>query len=234
MIKKYKEFISSVQKKNNQIGFDYFYRKISYPLSFLLYRIGFSANSISIISIALTIFAAILISNGIFFGYFLFMFSYLLDFCDGNIARLNQNAPRSFKNKKIGLLLENLNSNVFLLFFIFSLSAYINPFFSMNSVLMFTLFVISLKLIFRYTLLHASVIDSSNNEKNTENNKIKNVNDLTFTKMFFSKFFFTPSFSIIFFIVTSAFFSEYILVCFFGYYSLDVFWGMLRFFRCFR
>jgi hypothetical protein len=69
----------------------YFYRPISIYLTYFFLKLNISANSITLLSILVTFFASFfLLSGGIInltIGFFFFWLFYLLDFCDGEVAR---------------------------------------------------------------------------------------------------------------------------------------------------
>ena len=80
------------QKKNQiQYAVDFFFFFLSFPAGWLIYKIGLTANQISLISIALTIisfFALIFFSPNYFILIpFLLLLVALLDCVDGNVAR---------------------------------------------------------------------------------------------------------------------------------------------------
>ncbi len=71
----------------------YFYRPVSIYLTYIFLKLNFSANTITLISVLVTLFGSLLIILGgisnIVLGLFCFWLFYLLDFCDGEVARYN-------------------------------------------------------------------------------------------------------------------------------------------------
>ena len=71
----------------------YFYRPVSIYLTYIFLKLNFSANTITLISILVTLLGSLLIIFGgisnIVLGLFCFWLFYLLDFCDGEVARYN-------------------------------------------------------------------------------------------------------------------------------------------------
>ncbi len=126
---RFKEFLkSSGAKEYPQIFFNYFYRKISFPVSYLFLVLGMSPNRISVLSIIFAIAGGIVVfEKKIFAGLIIFMLSFLLDHCDGNVARAwdKLGIARSPANRQKGGLLECLNTNISLFTFFTSLGYYL-------------------------------------------------------------------------------------------------------------
>lgn len=67
----------------------YFYRWISLPITYMLYHLGFTANMVSILMMAFSVYTAFLIVSGkVILGIALWQFWLVLDSVDGEIARL--------------------------------------------------------------------------------------------------------------------------------------------------
>jgi len=75
------------------------YRPISFPLSTLLIRLGFTANQVTSLSLMTLVLAAGLFLMGereyLIWGAFSYALAFILDFADGNIARFH-NCPNYF------------------------------------------------------------------------------------------------------------------------------------------
>jgi len=157
----YKTFLQFAKKKNAAL-FTYIYHPISYPFSFILFKLGFSANAVSIFGILLSILGGVLISNGkLLPGLIIFLLSYILDFCDGNIARIYRDYLKitNPEKQKLGLLLENLYANVSYFFFFISLGYYFYLQTGNINFLLFAVFTYGIKIISRYTSLHVCIVN---------------------------------------------------------------------------
>lgn len=157
----YKTFREYAQKKN-AVLFTYIYHPISYPLSFLLFKLGFSANGVSILGIILSIVGAVCIfTQYLFAGLLFFLVSYILDFCDGNVARVYRNYFKIVDSdkQKLGLLLENLYANVSYFLFFISLGYYFYLQTNNVYILLGAMFTYGIKIINRYTSLHVCIVN---------------------------------------------------------------------------
>ena len=158
----YKEFLAHCRKdvSRTRIYYTYFYHQATYPLSYLLYRLGFTANGVSIVGISISLAGGALIFIGWpILGTSLFLFSYLLDCCDGNIARIHYGYlgnQRSTKTLSLGMLLENFYPNISYPLFFIALGVYLYQ--KTGSLLPVWIAVAAsvIKLVNRYTVLHAS------------------------------------------------------------------------------
>jgi hypothetical protein len=157
----YKTFLANCKKDipRTRVYYTYVYHQVTYPLSYLLYRLSFTANSISILGIIISLVGGVLIfMDWPILGTFLFLFSYLLDCCDGNVARIHyglEGRPRG-DSQSLGMLLENFYPNVSYPLFFISIGTYI---FHQSGLLFFVWIAVAasvIKLVNRYTVLHAS------------------------------------------------------------------------------
>ena len=163
----YKEFLAHCKKdvSRTRIYYTYLYHEVTYPLSYLLYRLSFTANAISIVGIGISCIGGVMIfMHRPILGTSLFLFSYLLDCCDGNVARIHygyEGRPRG-TTQSLGMLLENFYPNISYPLFFISLGAYI--FYQSGSMLSLwiAIFASVIKLVTRYTVLHASHLRRSN------------------------------------------------------------------------
>lgn len=71
-------------------------RPLSFPITWLFLRLGFSANHVSYLAVLVSLFAAVLMGTGdrnvVILGALLFNFFAVLDCVDGNIARVRKQA----------------------------------------------------------------------------------------------------------------------------------------------
>lgn len=162
----YSAFLSCIKKASPQMGFDYVYRKVSHPISYALFVHGFSPNIVSVASILLTIISGfILVYISPIWGLVAFMFAYLLDFCDGNIARAimcSSSNSRESQDRVFGMILENLNTNISATVFFLSLGWYL--FTQSNNVLpiLIAAILVAITLIFRYLKIHYQALRFTN------------------------------------------------------------------------
>ena len=110
----YKHF---AYKGTPQVYFDYIYRAVSHPITYTLLRFGVTPNGITYSSILLAVAGGAVITLGHpIYGLIVFMVSYLLDFCDGNAARvIIKIRGMSYTAQKRGYIFENLNTNLSIL-----------------------------------------------------------------------------------------------------------------------
>jgi len=156
----YKEYIEKAQKSTPQLYFDYLYRKLSHPITFLALRCGLTPNILSCLSIILSLIGGVVVFIGYpISGLIIFIFGYIFDFCDGNAARVViKTTGMPEEKKKFGLLIENFNTNTSLLAMYFSLGYY----FSLSShsfwPLLLGFLVFGLKMTTRYTAYQSSAV----------------------------------------------------------------------------
>ena len=180
-------------RKPSATPFTYIYYPITYPLSYLLFKLGFSANGISLLSIIVSFLGAITIIYGYFIsGVTLFLISYLLDFCDGNVARIHYKylkLSRSEASGKRGYMYESLYANISYFLFFFSLGYYF--YFTEGEKLIYFIlpvFTVGIKIISRYMALYVSML----NNKGVSQKAVEKSADILFaSRSFFNhiKFF---------------------------------------------
>ena len=88
---KFKDLLGKSKRNSDPLFCRYFLRPLSFPIGWIFYSLGIRANSISLISIVVTVIACLLIIFGenqeITLASFLMIFVALLDCVDGNVAR---------------------------------------------------------------------------------------------------------------------------------------------------
>ena len=89
--KQFKNYLSQSKKKSDPLFSKKFYRPLSLFLGWILYRYGFTANSISFLSILLGLISCLCYVSGNYtfslLGSILILFIGITDCIDGNIAR---------------------------------------------------------------------------------------------------------------------------------------------------
>lgn len=150
-------------KKPASSPYTYIYYPITYPLSYALFKLGFTANGISVLSVLTSILGAyVIFREYLVTGIALFLLSYLFDFCDGNVARIHYKylgLSRTEDSKKRGALLENFYANISYFLFFISLGYYFTL--TQASIIYFIAGALAIgsKLIKRYTALHICFIN---------------------------------------------------------------------------
>lgn len=225
----YKEFRSVVKKPTPQMGFDYLYRLFSYPISYILNQLHFTANGVSIVSIIITILSGIiLVTYSPIVGLSGLIVAYILDFCDGNIARFSEHIrpnSRTSRSRIVGIILENLNTNISTITFVSALGLYISySTGSMYSVLISILYI-SVFFLYRYTYMHYQSLVKVHSELN---NAILFKNSFYF-KSFLSKALFNVSTYYLFFLLVLLFWEKNTQVLFISYITLATIYFLLRF-----
>lgn len=229
----YKTFLLFAKKKS-AVRFTYIYYPISYPLSFILFKLGLSANAVSILGIILSIIGGVFIFSGCILSGLLFLLvSYILDFCDGNIARVYRNHLHivDAEKQKLGLLLENLYANVSYFIFFISLGFYF--FTQTNDIRVFLLavFTYCVKIINRYTSLHVCVVNKeivrSIEGRDSHIFKSSTVDNI---KFFFTRIVDNARFYYISFIVAFLFFPDIFLYYFILYAGLVLLMNTVKIF----
>lgn len=229
----YKEFLNYCKKNTPQVYFDYYYRKLSYPLSYLFIRLNITPNQIAITQTVLYLLGAIVIYRGyVVYGLLIFMLSYLLDFCDGNVARAwlkISSLPEVTISK--GLLLENLNTNFALFMMYGALGFYLTEQSTHLYFLILAFLVFGIKMISRYTshqaypffqALQKDIITIDNlNVKYQESFVVK-------VKFFLRKSFFSANFYYVVYLISFTFFPLQAAIIFISYAVLDGALSLLR------
>lgn len=222
--------------------FDYIYRAISHPVTYVALRFGLRPNHLTAISIGASVVAGIfsvirpdliVVTMGIF------VFSYLFDFCDGNAARvfIKKNLL-SEVDKMRGLLFENLNTNISLLAMYIGLGVHFMvvsatiPYFDPVLVGLFAWFVFGIKMISRYSLRQGYVAfkkyktSLAPGKAMMEKYKTSRVAQIKFflTKSFFSANFYYALYLFVFLLLSR----EVSLYFFIVYAGLDAMMSMVR------
>lgn len=157
----FKQFLAYGTKKTAP-WFTKIYWPISQPLSYILYLAGFSPNAISFLGILLGIVGGLLLVAGYpISGVLVMLFSYILDFCDGNVARVWYtflNIPREGRQKR-GLLFENMYANVVYAFLFLGMGYYVVTLTGNPAYFYYGASIFVLKLITRYTVLHMTLLN---------------------------------------------------------------------------
>ncbi len=138
------------------------YLPFTFPLSYVLHVLGFTANGVSWLGVALSIVGGAWIAYGALIpGLLVILFSYLLDFCDGNIARVHYGYYKRPQGdtQKLGHLLENLYANISYLFFFLPVGFYVYTETGEVLYLLLAVAAYTVKLIARYTVLHVCFLN---------------------------------------------------------------------------
>ncbi len=232
---KYQAFRAFAAKDAPQVGFDYIYRKISYSLSYLLFLVKMSPNQVSVASIL-----SALVGGGlIVFGHPIagmgaFIFSYLLDFCDGNIARMLQRSEESRRhNSTLGQLLENVNTNISLFSLLFSFACFFYSEYGSIVPVFFSFAVFACKMITRYTKLHETLI-AELDEGYRKTMNVPTAGWKTDLKLFLTKGVFSFNFYYPVFFVVFVFSAPFALPLFYVYFTIDAIYTAARFLKSFK
>jgi hypothetical protein len=238
---KYKEFLQSVKKNTPQVCFDYVYRKISYPLSYFLYVSGVSANQIAISqTILYGVGAGFIFTGKVLPGIVFFMFAYLLDFCDGNVARViikTKGIPVAQMRR--GLMLENFNTNFSSLAMFISLSWFFTELRSDNIFLIIAFLAFGSKMLMRYSNRHlGDILKSENVGSENEAKAIfapaySGNKFLCHIKFLISKSIFSGNFYFNIYFLTFLFFAEYSVIIFQIYLVTEILFNTIRLFDIF-
>lgn len=156
----YRQYLIDSFKDTPQVYFDYIYRKLSHPVSYSLLRAGVTPNNISIVSISIAIVAGFVLAfRHPYWGLVLFMVSYLLDFCDGSVARvIMKHNTIALKHRQRGMILESINTNASLAMLYWSLGFYFTIAHQSLFFMAFGFFVFTIKIITRYAAHQISLI----------------------------------------------------------------------------
>ncbi len=230
----YQEFKTLAKGSGPEVYFNALYLHISYPLSYLLVRLKFSPNTVTYLSILCALGGGMLMVGSFpVMGCLFFMLSYLLDFCDGSVARflMRSGGVRTDFDRERGKLLENVNSNVGYFMLFFSVGYYLWNTTHDVRYLLIGFVAYGVKMILRYTNIQAAILYKpfSSQESGTPSpleafqgswkNKIK------FT---FSKCVFAANFYFIVYLVIFLFFPAFAPMMFFYYSAADIAYSLLR------
>lgn len=154
----FKDFLIKSKGSVGEYYFNAIYLIVSHPFSYFFVRLNVSPNQISLLSILAAALGGVLLFGGqVVIGLLLLILAYIFDFCDGNVARVwnKEEMARSEVDKKRGLALESLNTNVGLLALYGGLGFYL---FTQTNQIFYLLLgfgAFAGKIIARYTRLHA-------------------------------------------------------------------------------
>lgn len=234
----YPDFIKNARKSSPQVYFDYFYRLLSYPLSYFFYILGITPNQISFAQTILYLIAGWLVFWGSpVLGLMIFIISYLLDFCDGNVARVlmaKKGIPKITLGK--GILLENLNTNIGLLAMYFSLGGYFFSIYNKEVFYVFAFLAFGLSMVARYSRFHDShVFSEYYKQKGSGQSAQKQFESSWLAKIKFSvsKAFFSANFYYIIYLSFFIFLIDYAGLAFLIYAGLDFSLSLVKIARIF-
>lgn len=236
----YQEYKKLAYKNTPQVYFDYLYRHISHFLSYLFVLLRITPNQIGVSSVFLSIIAAFIVGTGRpIEGFLLFMFAYLLDFCDGNVARYlikTEGIPKVREQK--GILIESLNTNLSLLAMYVSLGFYFTNIEENYYYLLFAFLVFGIKIVMRYTVRQSydSFKDffAKEREKTTKTFLEKYQGSLIARiKFLATKSLFSSNFYLVLYLLVFIFLFDKALYFFILYASLDILLSFMRLMRVF-
>ncbi len=226
LLKNYTEFLRYSRKSTPQVYFDYLYRELSYPVSYILYYLRLSPNAVSMLAIIFVVIGLVTtFIHSFMFGLLLYMFSYLLDFCDGNIARvrIKKNYKISGAGSHLGEMLESLHANILYLAFILSISHTLYIESGQVFFIYFGFALFGLKMSLRNLRLHASFIeDISGPAKLAPINDRYQESTLVKIKYFFSKVLFTPNCLLALYLIVYIFWNDILINFFLLYSSIEI------------
>lgn len=236
----YAEYKQKSVKNTPQRYFDYLYRHFSHLVTYVFLRFGATPNFLSALSVLINIPATLLMVIGKPVpGLLVFMAAYVFDFCDGNAARTVMNTTgMSEPKKKLGLLIENFNTNFSLLCLFFSLGWYFSQIQNDIRWLAFAFVVFGVKMVMRYSAhqssgLVASAL-SSLKEKKQEAPKTLFQKSKEQIKFFLRKSFFSFNFYYAVYLLAFIFFPSAAHLVFALYGGMDILISLARLYRSFR
>ncbi|KKW42372.1 MAG: CDP-alcohol phosphatidyltransferase [Candidatus Magasanikbacteria bacterium GW2011_GWA2_56_11] len=220
----YADYIQWAQKNTPQRYFDWLYRKVSHPVSFIFLRAGVSPTTITVASIILAVAAGAVLGAGYpVAGFLVFGVSYLLDFCDGNVARVVTRVQgMSEREKERGFILEGFNTNTALFSLYLGLGFYLSTVQSNGIFLLIGFLVFGAKLIARYTVAQAYA------PAKTGPGAALRFSGLGQVKFFLSKCLFSANFYYVVYLVVFSGFPAQAAPVFVGYAVFDAVFVTLR------
>ena len=238
----YAEYREISVKNTPQRYFDFVYRLVSHPITYLFVRMGATPNFLSMLSVILNIPAMILVIYGnVISGFLTFLLAYIFDFCDGNAARtFIKKIGMSEQKKKFGLLIENFNTNFSLLCLFFSLGWYFS--FTHGDVrwFAFSFFVFGIKMVMRYSAHQSSGLVATSNQLSSSEVKLISHKKNFFVllkdqlKFLLRKSLFSFNFYHAVYLIAFIFFPNSAAYIFIVYGSLDVLISIVRIYRSFQ
>lgn len=242
MIISYKEYCEISVKNTPQRYFDFLYRKISHPVTYVFLRMGATPNFLSMLSVVLNIPALILVFSGyVVTGFFVFLVAYIFDFCDGNAARtFIKKIGMSDQDKKFGLLIENFNTNFSLLCLFLALGWYFAQSTGDMKWFAFAFVVFGIKMVMRYSahqssgLAAASVKSQSVEQVSVSSKKSFTGSMKEQVKFLLRKSLFSFNFYHAVYLIAFIFFPSFAGIVFLVYGGADVFISLVRIYRSFK
>lgn len=233
----YKEYIDKSFKNTPQVYFDYFYRRLSHPITFVLLRLGLTPNNFSLISIVLSVLGGIILMLGWpLAGLLVLISGYVFDFCDGNAARvvMKTAAGMAEKKQKYGLLIENFNTNISLLMMYAGLGFYFISLTKNYWPLLLGFMIFGIKMAVRYSAHQFSSI-FKNDLAVTATNDIQKTNNILRDriKFFLRKSLFSSNFYLAVYLLGFLFLGKKVVILFLVYAVLDGLFSLIRLFRIF-
>lgn len=237
----YAEYSEMSVKNTPQRYFDFLYRKLSHPITYIFLRFGATPNFLSMISVVLNIPALLLVMKGnVISGFFVFLLAYIFDFCDGNAARtFMKKVGMSEQKKKFGLLIENFNTNFSLLSLFFSLGWYFSLSTGDVKWFAFAFIVFGIKMVMRYSAHQSSGIVASSVQVSPEVKIISSKKNFVQStkeqiKFLLRKSLFSFNFYHAVYLAAFIFFPSFAGVVFLVYGGLDMVISCIRLYRSFR
>lgn len=237
----YAEYRRTSVKNTPQRYFDFLYRHLSHPITYLFLRLRATPNFLSALSVLLNMPAAFFMVIGKPVPAFLiFMVAYIFDFCDGNAARAVMNTTgMSEQKKKLGLLIENFNTNFSLFCLFFSLGWYFSQMQNDIRWFAFAFVIFGVKMVMRYSAhqssgLVASSASLSLKEKKQEAPKTLFQKSKEQIKFFLRKSFFSFNFYYVVYLLAFVFIPSVVHLVFAFYGGMDMLISFARLYRSFR
>ena len=232
----FREFYKQCKKTPPRIYYTWAYHQISYPLSYLMYRLGMSPNSISLTSIALNFVGAYLIIFQFEFlwGVVIFLASYIVDCCDGNVARIEYQylRIRNMESKVYirGMAYENLNTNLSNFLFFISLGYYFSITQDSTAYLYLAIAAFGVKIMSRYSSLHISLLkrDLKAAEENEEDKQLFKPTVLNEIKFFFARILNSTRAYFVLFILAALFIPQFLSEFYVIYFVLILFLSLAK------
>lgn len=195
----------------------------------------------SLLSVFFNVPAAVLMISGRpKWGLIFFMISYLFDFCDGNAARIvMRTRGQTERERKMGILIETVNTNVSLFFFFFSLAVYLGDS-SGYRIGRFGFIIFGAKMVMRYGMYQASrlseTVSSINQPSSAPVLKYSKTWWKEHIKFFLRKSFFSANFYYPVYLLAFLFLPSWkeVMYLFFIYGILDILFSIVRITHGFR
>lgn len=234
----YREYLRHCKKVPPRIYYTWPYHQIAYPLSYVLFLLGFSANAVSFLAILVSAIGAYYIFQmNLLAGLLVFFVSYLLDCSDGNIARVRYGrlGEVAGDKQKLGLLLENLYTNASFFLFFISLGHYFAVVEGNLGFLWLAITAAGVKMISRYATLHVNVLRSSRQEDGKEErvDQLFTLGFMNEIKFFFARVVNSARLYYLAFLLVFLLWPQVLVGFFVWYFSLIVFLSFVKLFLVF-